>query len=380
MGRNYYEVLGLPKGTSDAAKIKKAYRKKALQSHPDRGGDKAEFQGKFIKISEAFEVLSDEKKKKLYDQFGEAGLGAGVGDAPGDGSGSAGTGMPFGASGASPFGPGTSHFSFSTTGGGGGRSAGGFQGSDPFSVFEAFFGTGNANEAGSGGSGAGEGFSSFPMAGMSGMQMGTSGGMPGGFGGGGGMPAKGGGVSRQAPPVEHCLNISLEELYRGSSKRMRITKKTPKGQAQVDKTITIKPGWKDGTKITYKEEGDEHPGMRPADVVFVIKTKPHPRFERDENNLICTVIITLAQALTGNPHVQLAGIRFGRGREEELRLGESLLPVGCFSVAARNETTQHALSLRNYPKLALLQVFCRRFLILFRLIWFSSLDPMPGPP
>lgn len=47
MGRNYYEVLGLPKGTSDAAQIKKAYRKKALQSHPDRGGDTAKFQGMY---------------------------------------------------------------------------------------------------------------------------------------------------------------------------------------------------------------------------------------------------------------------------------------------------------------------------------------------
>lgn len=97
-------------------------------------------------ISEAFEVLSDAKKKKMYDQFGEAGLGASGGYPAGDdgNGGGGGGGMPFGATGgASPFGS-SSHFSFSRTGGGGGR--GGFQGSDPFSVFEAFFGTGNVNE------------------------------------------------------------------------------------------------------------------------------------------------------------------------------------------------------------------------------------------
>ncbi|CBN75376.1 Heat shock protein 40 [Ectocarpus siliculosus] len=289
MGKNYYDVLGVPKGTSDAAKIKKAYRKLALRFHPDKPtGDTAKFQ----EISEAFEVLGDDKKKKLYDQFGEAGLGPGVGG--GGGGSSEESGMPFTRSrGASPFGGGGggTHqtFSFSTGGGGGG---GGFHGSDPFSIFESMFGTGDINEA--------VGREGFPMgAGLNGMRMG---GMGGGFGGG--MPAAGSSsppkaARRQAPPVEHCLNLSLEELYQGSSKRMRITKKTSTGEAQVDKTITIKPGWKNGTKITYKQEGDEQPGMLPADIVFVIKTKPHPRFTREDHDLICTVIITLEQALTG---------------------------------------------------------------------------------
>ncbi|CAN0299603.1 unnamed protein product, partial [Scytosiphon promiscuus] len=67
MGQNFYEVLGLPKGTSDAAQIKKAYRKQALRFHPDKPtGDKEKFQG-VHKPVEAFEVLSDPKKKQLYD-------------------------------------------------------------------------------------------------------------------------------------------------------------------------------------------------------------------------------------------------------------------------------------------------------------------------
>ncbi|CAN0036476.1 unnamed protein product, partial [Hapterophycus canaliculatus] len=141
MGQNFYEVLGLPKGTSDAAQIKKAYRKQALRFHPDKPtGDKEKFQA----ISEAFEVLSDPKKKKLYDQFGEAGLSAGGGEPAPD--------MPFtraAAGGARRPAGGASHqtFSFSTNrGGGGGGGGGGFQSTDPFSIFESIFGTGDVDK------------------------------------------------------------------------------------------------------------------------------------------------------------------------------------------------------------------------------------------
>lgn len=133
MGRNYYEVLGVPKGTSDDAVIKKAYKKAALKYHPDRpGGDKVKFQ----EVSEAFEVLSDKKKKQIYDQFGEAGLG-GAADDNGSGPSHAG---PFAGGG------GGQTFSFRTTGGGGGG-AHGFHGSDPFSVFESIFGTMDVDQA-----------------------------------------------------------------------------------------------------------------------------------------------------------------------------------------------------------------------------------------
>lgn len=47
-------------------------------------------------------------------------------------------------------------------------------------------------------------------------------------------------------------------------------------------TINIKPGWKSGTKITFPKEGDQNPGRIPADIVFVIKDKPHPRFKVTE--------------------------------------------------------------------------------------------------
>jgi molecular chaperone DnaJ len=69
--RDYYEVLGVSKGASDD-EIKKAFRKKAIEFHPDKeGGDET----KFKEVNEAYEVLKDDKKRQRYDQFGHAGVG-----------------------------------------------------------------------------------------------------------------------------------------------------------------------------------------------------------------------------------------------------------------------------------------------------------------
>ena len=75
--RDYYEVLGVSKTASDD-EIKKAYKKKAIQYHPDRNPDDKDAEAKFKEAAEAYDVLRDPNKRARYDQFGHEGLnGAG---------------------------------------------------------------------------------------------------------------------------------------------------------------------------------------------------------------------------------------------------------------------------------------------------------------
>ena len=128
----------------------------------------------------------------------------------------------------------------------------------------------------------------------------------GGFGGmPGGMPghhAHGGGRARprerkKADPIEQSLRLTLEEMYYGCSKNLKLTRTVMRGDVEqrVSETLTIdvKPGWKKGTKITFPEKGDEAPGVIAADIVFVIDEKRHPQFERDGNDLVKTVKVDL---------------------------------------------------------------------------------------
>lgn len=119
---DYYTLLGVSKSAT-ADEIKKAYRKLALEYHPDRNKSK-EAEAKFKEITKAYEVLSNEDKRRTYDQVGHAAFeqgGAGGGQGPFGGGGQYG-----------PF-----NYSYSTSGGG--FDFGGFSG-DPFDIFEQFFG------------------------------------------------------------------------------------------------------------------------------------------------------------------------------------------------------------------------------------------------
>ena len=72
MGKDYYKILGITKGASDD-EIKKAYRKLALKYHPDKNKTPGA-EDKFKEVAEAYEVLSDKKKRDIFDQYGEEGL------------------------------------------------------------------------------------------------------------------------------------------------------------------------------------------------------------------------------------------------------------------------------------------------------------------
>jgi DnaJ-class molecular chaperone len=178
--RDYYEVLGIAK-TATAAEIKSAYRKLALKFHPDKNKAK-DAEEKFKEINEAYQVLSDEKKRQTYDQFGHAAFDAASGMG----------GNPF--RGGYQSGPFTWSYQ---SGGAAGNPFDGMDFSDPFEIFESFFGGG-------------------------------------GFGGAAG---------RRRP--RYSLTISFMDAVKGAEKEVEIDGKK--------RSIKIPAGSDDGTRLRFEE-------------------------------------------------------------------------------------------------------------------------------
>ncbi|XP_052256236.1 dnaJ homolog subfamily B member 5-like [Dreissena polymorpha] len=296
MGKDYYKTLGVARNATQD-EIKKGYRKMALKYHPDKNKS-PNAEDKFKEISEAYDVLSDKDKKEVYDKYGEEGLKAGGGG----GGGSSGPSF---------------HYSY--------------QG-DPRETFRMFFGDENPFQNFFGfnqGMGGGPGFRTH-FSGMPGshetMETDDD---PFGFGGrsfsyGQGAPNR----KQQDNAVVRDLQVSLEDIHQGCTKKLKITRKVlnPDGRStrNEDKilTIDIKPGWKAGTKITFPKEGDQTPNNVPADIVFVIKDKPHTTFTRDGSDIKYKAKISLKQALCGTT-LQVPTID---GRKIPLRLNEIIKP------------------------------------------------------
>ncbi|KAJ1504025.1 hypothetical protein HMI54_006614 [Coelomomyces lativittatus] len=296
MGKDYYTIMGVPR-TATEDDLRKAYRKLALEFHPDRNKD-PKAKEKFQELSEAFEVLSDSNKRAVYDQFGEEGLKGVPRDAGGDASGF--SGFPFGGGM-----PGGATFSFTTSGGGGGGGKGGFRPSNPEEIFKHFFsqfGNVGGMSGGAGGMGGldddlffgsssgGSGGSHIPASAMFGKN-----------------PRRGhshhGGVHGGVPynkVVSRDLPVTLEELYKGGSRKLKVTRKDLHGVvSEKILTVDIKPGWRSGVKVKFHEEGDALPNSTNQDIEFVICEKPHAQFQRDGDDLHMNLDLTLCEALTG---------------------------------------------------------------------------------
>lgn len=248
-------------------------RKAALKFHPDKNPDNPAAAEKFKEVSQAYEVLSDPEKRKVYDQYGlDFLLNGGRTEPPPGAEGFSGGSMPNGSFGGMPAGfggfggmpgGGTRTFHFST----GGGSGGGFNFSNPEEIFSSF-----ARGGGAGGEDDDDIFNLF------------SGTMPSGRGSGasfGGMPRRASGMRQprgrtpEVSIVEKPLPLSLEEMFKGVTKKMKIKRKTydeATGKRSVqDKIldIQVKPGWKAGTKIKFSGVGDQEEGGT-QDMHFII--------------------------------------------------------------------------------------------------------------
>jgi DnaJ-class molecular chaperone len=283
--QDYYATLGVPR-TATQAEIKKAFRKLARDSHPDKHPGDASAEQRFKAVNEANAVLSDPAKRDKYDRFGRdweayARAGAAAGAAGGRGAG--GAGDPFGPGG--PFagyanrsgqGPGGIRYEFRTTGGDEG-------------AFSDFFRMMFGDEGAAAGepetfrTSAGRGSGSLDDI-LAGMGFGAAG-RGRGAGNGSGAGADRVGQARLAP-VEATAEISLEEAFHGTSRLVELNGKRLE--------VTIPRGVDTGSRIRLTGKGPDG-----RDLVVVTKLEPHPTFKRSGADLEREVKVSLKEALLG---------------------------------------------------------------------------------
>lgn len=275
--RDYYEILGVAKGVSEAD-LKKAYRRVAMKYHPDRNPDDKDAEEKFKEASEAYEVLSDENKRAAYDQYGHAGLeGAG-----GMGGGFSGGGFSdiFGDVFGDIFG-----------GGGGGRRGGPARGSDlrytlELSLEDAVKGTSVKIKVPT--------LVSCKTCDGSGAKSGTKPATCTTCGGHGQVRMQQGFFSVQ----QTCPTC------RGKGKIITDPCKDCHGHGRVEETKTLNvkvpPGVDNGDRIRLAGEGEAGAEGGPTGDLYVqISVKEHEFFQRDGKNLYCEVPIGLVEACLG---------------------------------------------------------------------------------
>ncbi|MDD3168109.1 MAG: DnaJ C-terminal domain-containing protein [Eubacteriales bacterium] len=234
--QDFYEVLGLKKEAS-SDQIKKAFRKKAMQYHPDKNPGDKKAEEKFKEVNEAYGILSDAEKRDKYDKFGFAGIDPNA--------------------------------AFS-----GGRDQGqgfGNQGGPHYRTYD------NYNEAG------------FDFQSFSGSEFESIFGnlFGGGFGSAQAKPQP-----RKGADLLTDITITFEEAAFGTKKRVKVNGKTI--------SITIPEGIDNGSKISLKGQGQPGVnGGGSGDLIVAIKVKPHSRFTRKGADLYIDMPVTVTQAALG---------------------------------------------------------------------------------
>ena len=272
MKRDYYELLGLAKG-ADPSAIKKAYRKLAKKYHPDTNPGDKEAEKKFKEITEAYNILSDPEKKKLYDQFGHAAF---------DQSGAAGGAGTSGFHGGF-YGSGFGGAGFGSNGfGSGGFSGGGFTGNGGYQEYH--FEGGNMDDM------FGDIFGNMFHGGTSRK---TSSGFGNGFHGGfqsGGFQSKGSDLNAE-------VTVGFDEAAFGGKKVIRL--QSSNGGVQ-NYEVNIPAGIESGKSIRLKGKG--YPGVgggEAGDLLLKVNVQDKPGYKREGRDIYTTVNIPFTTAVFG---------------------------------------------------------------------------------
>ena len=259
--RDYYEVLGIGRN-ADAAAIKKAYRKLAKKYHPDMNSGDTNMEQKFKEVTEAYEVLNDPKKKKLYDQFGFAGLD---GSAAGGYSGGAGNG--FGGFGGS----GTSRGKAYQSGDGSYREYH-FEGGDMGDIFGDIFG----DMFGAGGSTGNRRF----------------------YGGAGG--SQGSSFHQKGADYHAEISVSFDEAAFGCDKIIHLQDGEHGAGSVQSLQVHIPAGIEDGRSIRLRGKGMAGVGNGgPGDLLLKVHVGTRPDFERKGMDVYTTVSVPFMTAVLG---------------------------------------------------------------------------------
>lgn len=251
-GRNYYDVLQISKSATEE-QIKRAYRKLALKYHPDKNPGNEEANKKFAEISNAYEVLSDQEKRGIYDRYGEEGLKQS-----------------------------------------GGRGQGG--GMNMQDIFSSFFGGGGSQEEDEEKIAKGDDVIIDLDASLEDLYMGGS------------LKVwREKNVLKSAPGKRKC-NCKNEVYHRQIAPGMyqQMTQEVCEECPNVKYVregyfidVDIEKGMQDGHEVVFYEDGEPMIDGESGDLKFIIKTAPHDTFRREKNDLHTTVTISLLQALVG---------------------------------------------------------------------------------